>query len=151
MRAPPPPPVILTAVSAFQRRASAHLLQRPGAGTMSLANLSGIESMSGERQGWPFGAVLGRSIRSIGCCGAAMLQTSRGRAGRDIPPRPALYLSLLSSRCTANLMEIRVPRSHSSIHRDKQTVGSCRLECRTPRLPKSLSGEIMLDCIVFSA
>ena len=53
MRAPPPPPVSLTAVSAFQRRASAHLLQRPGAETMSLANH--IESMSGERPGWPFG------------------------------------------------------------------------------------------------
>jgi hypothetical protein len=30
-------------VSAFQRRASADLLQRPGAGTMSLANRSDIE------------------------------------------------------------------------------------------------------------
>jgi hypothetical protein len=49
----------LTAVSAFQPRASAHLLQRPGAGTMSLANR--IKSMSGERPGWPFG--LARAAR----------------------------------------------------------------------------------------
>lgn len=33
---------------------------------MYLANPARIESMSGERQGWPFGAGL-RSIRSIGC------------------------------------------------------------------------------------
>ena len=44
-----PPPVMLTAVSAFQRRASAHSLQLPGATTMSLANLSRITS--GEHQG----------------------------------------------------------------------------------------------------
>src|SRR6266481_7043352 len=35
MRAPPPPPVILTAVSAFQRRASAHFLRRPRTGKIA--------------------------------------------------------------------------------------------------------------------
>jgi hypothetical protein len=58
---------MMTTVSAFRRRASAHLLQRPGPMTMSLANPSRIESMSGERQGLAFRAVLGRSIRSIRC------------------------------------------------------------------------------------
>src|SRR5258708_26630157 len=56
MRAPPPPPVISTAVSAFRRRASGHLLQRPGPTTMFLANPGRIESMSGERQGYCGGA-----------------------------------------------------------------------------------------------
>src|ERR1700694_4640928 len=55
MRAPTPPPFMLAAVSAFRRRASAHLLHSPGPGAMSLANLSGIEPRSGKRQGWPFG------------------------------------------------------------------------------------------------
>jgi hypothetical protein len=35
MRAPPPPPIILTAVSAFQRRASAHFLRRPRTGKIA--------------------------------------------------------------------------------------------------------------------
>jgi hypothetical protein len=62
----------LTAVSAFQRRASAHLLQRPGAGTMSLANLSRIESLSGQRQGCPFGCPgpLDEIDRLLPCCNA---------------------------------------------------------------------------------
>src|SRR5260370_16238549 len=51
MRAPHPPPVILTAVSAFQCRASAHLLQRPGAGTMSLANLRWVIDPSASQTG----------------------------------------------------------------------------------------------------
>jgi len=60
-------------VSAFQRRASAHLLQIPGPTTISLANLSRIESMSGERQGWPFGLSLAARLdRSA----AAVLQCS---------------------------------------------------------------------------
>ena len=82
MRAPSSPPKILTAVSAFQRRASAHLLQRPGARTMFLANPSRIESMSGERQGWPFGLSLAaRSDRSA-AARAAIFQTSR-RSGLE--------------------------------------------------------------------
>ena len=89
-----PPPVILTAVSAFQRRASAHLPPSPGAGTMSLANLSRIESMSGEHQGWPFGlSCAARLDRSA----AAVLQCSKRReirAGKDLPARFALCLSL---------------------------------------------------------
>jgi hypothetical protein len=74
MRAPPPPSVVLAAVAAFQRRASAQLLQSPEAGTMSLANLSRTESMSGERQGWPFGlSWAARLDRSA----AALLQCSK--------------------------------------------------------------------------
>src|SRR5258708_38706774 len=95
--APSPLTVILTAVSAFQRRASGHLLQIPGPTTMSLANLSRIESMSGERQGWPFGlSWAARSDRSA----AAVLQYSKrreGRAGRDIPARLILRQTALAS------------------------------------------------------
>src|SRR5258706_8608177 len=35
MRAPPPPPVILTAMSAFQRHASAHFRRRPRTGKIA--------------------------------------------------------------------------------------------------------------------
>jgi hypothetical protein len=55
MQAPPPLPVTSMAASAFQRRASAHLPQRPGAGTMSLASLRRIESMSSEPRARPAG------------------------------------------------------------------------------------------------
>ena len=81
---------MLTAVSAFQRRASALLLPHRGAGTMSLANLSRIESMIGQRQDWPFGlSWAARLDRSA----AAVLQCPKrreSRAGRDIPARLVL-------------------------------------------------------------
>jgi hypothetical protein len=40
MRALPPPPVILTAVSAFERRASAHLLRRPRTGELATSPIT---------------------------------------------------------------------------------------------------------------
>src|SRR2546427_259190 len=42
MRAPPPPPVILTAVSAFQRRGSAHFLRRPRTGKIATSVITRI-------------------------------------------------------------------------------------------------------------
>ena len=92
MRAPPPPPVMLTAVSAFQRRASALLLPHRGAGTMSLANLSRIESMIGQRQDWPFGlSWAARLVRSA----AAVLQCPKRFENTFQPNSFHAYLFLL--------------------------------------------------------
>src|SRR5437899_6800567 len=93
MRAPSPPPKTLTAVSAFQRRASAHLLQRPGPTTMSLANPSRIESMSGERQGWPFGLSLAARLDQSAAARAAILQTSRTSGWKAAPASHPLQTS----------------------------------------------------------
>src|SRR5260370_26007728 len=93
--APSPLTVILTAVSAFQRRASARLLQTPGPTTTSLANLTRIESMSGERQGWPFG--LSWAARSDRSAAAEYSKRREGRAGRDIPAQLVLRQTALAS------------------------------------------------------
>jgi hypothetical protein len=42
MRAPPPPPIILTAVSAFQRRASAQFLRRPRTGKIATSVITRV-------------------------------------------------------------------------------------------------------------
>src|SRR6266436_2817561 len=94
MRAPPPPPVILTAVSAFQRRASAHFLRRPRTGKIATSAITRLYAEKAAQRNGSVGAntmVGGRF--GMKRCGPSCRQTRMRACALMIPRRYQRILS----------------------------------------------------------
>src|SRR5258705_8734512 len=102
MRARPPPPVILTAVSAFQRRASAHFLRRPRTGKIAMSVITRAYAekaaqRNGSVQVFPSRFVHGRFTQFIAISLVSIRSVprrvhSRGLGRRGSRPGSALWI-----------------------------------------------------------